>query len=185
MPAHGPTANLEKDKVILLVCLGSRLTAAAAKGSPCFGRHTDPPRRYNEPMFQVDTPLGNLVLVRWTSLREVTEATAFRSAIQSAVLHVKPAVICADWRAASLVSPDVAEVMGAMLRGTNPHLKRSAILLAPEHATFSLQTERLVREAQNPQRRTFRAVPDQLQWLGEVLTPQELERARHFLAPTP
>lgn len=121
------------------------------------------------------------MVARWAGLREVQEAMSFRSAVQAAAARVKPAVICADWRAASVVSPEVSDVMAAMLRGANPLLKRSGILLSADSATFSLQTERLVREANNPQRRTFRQANDLLLWIGEVLSPVELEAARRFL----
>ena len=133
-------------------------------------------------MFRVDSPTGNLVTARWAWLRDTAEAERFRAAIGAAVGRVRPAVICADWRAASIVSPEVADVMLSMLRGANPMLRRSGILLTSERSAFSLQTERLVREAAHPQRRTFRAVPELLVWLSEVLTPAEQAAARQFLA---
>ena len=132
-------------------------------------------------MFHVDTPQGCLVVARWSGMREVQEAMSFRSAVQAAAARVKPAVICADWRVASVVSPEVSEVVAGMLRATNLLIKRSGILLSSESATFSLQTERLVREANNPQRRTFRQANDLLLWIGEVLSPVELDTARRFL----
>jgi hypothetical protein len=133
-------------------------------------------------MFHVSTPAGSLVLARWSDFRTRSEAEAFRDAIKAAVTKVRPAIICADWRSASIVSPDVSEVMSSMLRAANPMLTRSAILLASEHATFNLQTERLVREAGNPHRRTFRVAADMLAWLGEVLTADEHEAARRFVS---
>lgn len=136
-------------------------------------------------MFHVHTPSGRLVVARWTDFHDRSEASSFRDAIVAAVQKVKPAVMCADWRTANLVSPEVSEVMSSMLRGANPMLVRSAILLATEHATFNLQTERLVREAGNPNRRTFRSMSSMLAWLGEVVGPEELDAARMFLADAP
>jgi len=132
-------------------------------------------------MFHVDTPAGCLVVARWSELRTRAEAEAFRDAIRAAVLKVKPAVICADWRSAHVVSPEVAEVFSDMLHASNPVLRRSAILLAADHATFALQTERLVREAANPARRTFREPTEMLVWLAELLGPEESDAARRFL----
>jgi len=133
-------------------------------------------------MFHVDTPSGCLVVARWSEFRSTTEAEAFRDAIKAAVVKVKPAVICADWTRATVVSPGVAEVMSGMLRAANPMLTRSSILLGVEHAIFNLQTERLVREAGNPNRRTFRKAQEMLAWLAEVLSPAEHDAARRFLA---
>jgi hypothetical protein len=135
-------------------------------------------------MFHVDTPAGCLVVARWREFPDTASAERFRDAIRTAVSKAKPAVICADWRQASLVSPAVAEVMSSMLRGANPLIARSAILLAVEHAMFNLQTERLVREAGNPNRRTFRQPGEMLAWLGQVLAPAEHEAAQRFLGET-
>jgi hypothetical protein len=55
------------------------------------------------------------------------------------------------------------------------------VLLTIEHATFGLQAERLVREAALAVRRTFRDKEKMLAWLGEELTPEELEAAARFL----
>jgi hypothetical protein len=132
-------------------------------------------------MFHVDTPSGRLIVARWSDFRSTEEAEAFRDAIKAAVVKVKPGVICADWRRATVVSPGVAVVMSGMLRAANPMLTRSAILLGEEHATFNLQTERLVREAGNPNRRTFRSAEEMLAWLAEVLLRTEHDAARRFL----
>jgi hypothetical protein len=133
-------------------------------------------------MYFVGNPTGSLVVARWHNMNDVADAVAFRSAIQAAVTATQPAVICADWRAALVVSPDVAEVVSTMLRGANALLQRSAILLTHEHATFNLQTERLVREAGNPNRRTFRDAASLVAWLSEVLSPEENRAAEAFLA---
>ena len=90
-------------------------------------------------------------------------------------------MVCADWRQANILAPAVAERLTGLLQRGNPHVERSAILLAREHATFNLQVERLVREAKNPARRTFRDTESMVTFLGEVLTPAETAHARAFL----
>ena len=54
------------------------------------------------------------------------------------------------------------------------------MLLSPTNAIFSLQLERLLREAQNPARRAFRDAQPLLKWLSEILTPEELARAKQM-----
>jgi hypothetical protein len=91
------------------------------------------------------------------------------------------AVICADWRQANVFAPDVGDALLELLRRGNRQFKRSAALLSLHEATFSLQVERLLRDAQNPARRSFRAMQPMLEWLAEVLTPMEQQQASTFL----
>lgn len=91
-------------------------------------------------------------------------------------------VIAADWRAVQVMSPETAAHAKHMLLRMNPRLVRSAILTLPENPTTNLQVIRLVREAENEQRRLFTA-PHELQaWLSEVLSREALARLRTFLA---
>jgi hypothetical protein len=91
-------------------------------------------------------------------------------------------VICADWRGAVVFPPSVGDALLELLRQGNPHFIRSAILLPSENAIFSLQVERLCREAGSPARRTFRDVKPFLAWLQESLTPLESARAVEFIS---
>jgi hypothetical protein len=91
------------------------------------------------------------------------------------------AVICADWREIDVFAPAVAERVVAMLSTTNAKLLRSAILLEAENATFNLQVERVIRDANNPARRSFRDRDKLFSWLGDFLDPEELKGAKDFL----
>lgn len=95
--------------------------------------------------------------------------------------HAKYAIV-ADWRAVRIMPPATAERAREMLASVNPRVTRSSILTLPEDPTTNLQVVRLVREAQNPNRRHFTS-PDTLAvWLSEVLTPAEANRLSSFLA---
>jgi hypothetical protein len=131
--------------------------------------------------FHVEVAGAHMILAGWTGFKTANEAEAFRAAIARAVVRAAPACICADWRRATFVAQDVAAVLLSMLSGTNPHVVRSAILLAEGDVVFNLQAERLVREAGNPLRRTFRSAFEQLAFLGEVAAPDELAAAKAFL----
>jgi hypothetical protein len=135
------------------------------------------------PDYEVPAPAGRVVLARWRRLVDVAHAEAYRAAIFSAVGAVDgPVVVCADWRFADIVAPEVTPVITSMLVGVAHRIERSAIALAKQHATFNLQAERVVREAGNPARRTFRDTEQMLAWVGEVTTPQEHVAMRAFLA---
>ena len=134
-------------------------------------------------MFTVTVRVGRRVEARLTSLADVDEVTRFERAMAEAFASVGGrSVVCADWRQANILPPAVADRLTALLQRGNPHVERSAILLAREHATFNLQVERLVRESQNPARKTFRAPEPMVDYLAAVLTPTEKARVAEFLA---
>jgi hypothetical protein len=95
------------------------------------------------------------------------------------------AVICADWRAIDVFGPEVAEAVVHMLAVTNAKVLQSAILLEPRKATFNLQVERLMRDAKNSSRKSFRDTRKMVAWLAEFLEPNELQSAKDFLVASP
>ena len=130
----------------------------------------------------MDCRVGRLVEARLVSLRSVDEVVTFEQAMAAAFARAGVrSVICADWRQANILAPEVAARLRDLLTRGNTHLERSAVLLAREHATFNLQVERVVREAASPGRRTFRDPEAMLAWLAETLTPAEHARATAFL----
>ena len=134
-------------------------------------------------MYSADVHIGRLIEARLQTLESVEQVGQFETLMREAFAKTggKKAVICADWRQANVLRPDVADrLIGLFTRG-NPFLERSAVLLAREHATFNLQVERLVRESNNPARRTFRATGPLEIWLDEILDPAERTRLRDFL----
>jgi hypothetical protein len=137
----------------------------------------------NSSQFTVENREGRLVESRPLSLRTADDVGAFgRRMREVATGTTGQLVICGDYRRIAVLTQGVADAVVAMMSSTNPRIDRSAVLLASEHATFNLQIERVVREAGNPMRRTFRAVPELEKWLGEVLGPAEKTRLRQFLA---
>jgi hypothetical protein len=132
-------------------------------------------------VFRVETPLKHLVTVRWSDMRTVAEAEEFRGAIREATMRARPAALCADWRSGTILLQPVAAVLIEMFRHANPNLRRAAILLPDTSPTFAMQAERMVREANNPDRRTFRDPKEHLAWFAEIATPEELLAATRFV----
>src|SRR5689334_21183675 len=91
------------------------------------------------------------------------------------------AIFCVDWRRLSVLSPEVASALAELMKGGNSRTLRSTALIG-ERATFGLQMERVIREANNPSRRAFRDPAEMLEWLSEITTAPEQARARDFLA---
>jgi hypothetical protein len=135
----------------------------------------------SHPLYTVDCKVGRLVEARLFILHSVDDVTSFQGAMRDAFRRAGPrSVICADWRRATLLAPDVAEAMIGLLRVGNAFFERSAILLGRDQAIFSMQVERVVREAASPSRRTFRDALRMRRWLAEVLDDDEVHRMNEF-----
>lgn len=133
-------------------------------------------------MFTVEHLGGRLVATRLSSLGGVDEVQQFGARFRDVVGALTgQVVICGDYRGVRVFAPDVAERFSGMLTTANPRVERSAILLAPDAATAALQIERTVKQAANPERRTFRATAELEAWLGELLDAGEKKRLQEFL----
>jgi hypothetical protein len=133
--------------------------------------------------YHVNCRVGRLIEGRLIWLNDAADVAVFQRVMAEAFARAgTDAVICADWRRALVFSPQASEAMIELLRRGNRQLSRSAVLLSGADATFGLQVERLFREANNPNRRSFRAPAPMLTWLAEVLSPAERARAAAFIA---
>ena len=136
--------------------------------------------------FLVEANVGRLICTRLTALQHVHQVAHVELAIVQALQQVaSKVVICTDWRDLNVLGPEVADAVVNMLRVTNVRVERGAILLGPLNAVFSLQVERVLRDAKNPGRRSFRRRGDLLAWIAEVLNPAELSGAARFLENIP
>jgi hypothetical protein len=134
-------------------------------------------------MVEVANPVGKLVTFRVRS--PVEDGNAERAAIdlRRAVQGISgPVVICTDLTDARTFAPAVVDRFLQVMRADNPRLERSAILLGKSSATFELQIERLVREADSPARHTFRDTRALVDWLRPSLTRDEEAALVGFLA---
>jgi hypothetical protein len=127
--------------------------------------------------------VGRLFELRTTSPVGVDEIATFTQRFAALLASTAGRVVtCLDLRESPVLLPQVSEQMLALLRQSNPRVERSAFLLAGGHATLSLQVERLIREANNHNRRAFRAVPELQAYLAVALDPAEQARLAAFLA---
>lgn len=134
------------------------------------------------PNFLVSNPVGRLITTRLFALPSRAAAVEFAERFTEVTARVPGVVmICADYRPITIFSPEVADVLLSLMAAHNSRVERSAILAMPEHATHSLQTARLAKSSGHQMRRRFTSDVEMLSWLGEALTPAELQRARAFL----
>lgn len=124
-------------------------------------------------MFSVVVHEKRILCARIESCDSVDEAKQIALAVRDGLVSAgQPVVGSADFRRAKVFTPPVTEIFVGILKSDNPMIERSGHVLG-SGATLSLQLERIVREAANPLRRTFRSTDDAETWLGEALTPSQ------------
>jgi hypothetical protein len=131
-------------------------------------------------MVTLENRVGRLAEVRLAMPVSLDEIRQLGSDIKRVMLaHGKVAVI-ADLVRCTVFPPQIYDAFVSLLKSDNPGIDRSAYLLA-DSAMFALQLERMVKEAGNPARRTFRDRTALLAWVGEVLDKEEKSAAERFL----
>jgi hypothetical protein len=132
-------------------------------------------------MFTVENRVGRLLEIRMESPLGDDEVVEFRNLTSSIVRAApRPLIVCTDLLRARVFSPASATQITSMMQQDNPLVERNGILVG-ESATFSMQIERMLREAGSRSRRTFRDAPALKKWLKEVLTDDELWRLNIFI----
>jgi len=132
-------------------------------------------------MFTVEIRVGRLLEIRMESPLSAAEVLDFRSVTTATVRAAKrPLVVCTDLLRARVFSPESAAQITAMMQQDNPLVERNGILVG-ESALFSMQIERMLREAGPRSRRAFREPAALKLWLKEVLDENELWRLNAFI----
>lgn len=133
-------------------------------------------------MFSSEHHEGRLIELRVVSPITLEEAAALYRAHVEVISKISgDFIVAVDLRRAFVFPPQVTDQLIALATQLNPRLLRSAILIN-QSAILGLQAERAIKEAGNPNRRTFREPEDLEQWLAEILTKTELSRLHEFLA---
>jgi hypothetical protein len=138
------------------------------------------------PLNTVAIVQGRLLEIRadagYRSLQDVEQVTrAIQRESMKVPLNVR-SVTVVDWRRCPVMSDDASARLLEHMRSTNPRVERSAALASQKSSIAVLQFLRLVRESSHRDRRLFFEPEPLIEWLGEVLTPEELQRLREFLA---
>src|SRR4051794_6581527 len=124
-------------------------------------------------MYSIDCHVGRLIEVLVATPVALEEVEAFGKRLRVVVgPQAGKIIVCVDLRGARVFPPAVAEAFVGVMRGDNPRLERSAFLVS-DSALFSLQVERMIREAGSPLRRTFREPADLAAWVADALTDDE------------
>jgi hypothetical protein len=124
--------------------------------------------------------VGRLVEIRIASPVSLEEAVRWGRDHDALVDRVTGPYVCfVDLVDATVFPPDVVEAYVSTMKSEG-RLVRTGTLLN-KSPTFGLQIQRMIREANHPDRKAFRD-PDELEvWLGEVLHDDERARLRDLL----
>ena len=132
-------------------------------------------------MYRVENPAGRLIEVKLASPLVIEEVEQFTQKYVEVMRKIPVRYVGVVNLLEAYVFPkNVADGLMKLLSGAASHVERSAMLIG-ESAVFGLQVERLIREANNPNRRAFRHGPELVAWLGEVLTAAEKKELERFI----
>ena len=132
-------------------------------------------------MYRVEHPAGRLIEVKLASPLTIEEVEQFTQKYVEVMRKIPVRYVGVVNLLEAYVFPkNVADGLMKLLSGAASHVERSAMLIG-ESAVFALQVERLIREANNPNRRAFRHGPELVAWLSEVLTAAEKKELERFI----
>jgi len=125
--------------------------------------------------------VGHLIEVRVNRLDSVDEVKRFSDAIVRMAGSLADAILVVDLRTPTVFAQPVASAVIELMTRANKVRRKTGILLAPEHAVFSMQLGRLVRQVGDPNRQTFTDPEAMLSWLVDAFTEAERKRAKDFI----
>jgi hypothetical protein len=125
--------------------------------------------------------VGRLIELRVESPVSEEELLQFHDRIAKVIKPIKGQVAtCTDLVGATVFLQPVAARWIEIIKQENPIVERNALLVG-EGAVFSMQVERIIRQAGFKNRKTFLAPAALTAWLGEILTVRERTRLEQFL----
>jgi hypothetical protein len=131
-------------------------------------------------MYSIDNRVGKLVEIRIWSPVSVGEATLWGRDHDAVVNGIVGQYVCfVDLVEATVFPQDVVDTYIGTMKN-EPRLLRTATLLGAS-PTLGLQIQRMLREANSPERKAFREPRELEAWLGVVLTQQERARLRELV----
>jgi hypothetical protein len=132
-------------------------------------------------MHKAENRVGRLVEVKLASPLSLDEVQEFVKELTTIITRIPDKYVGAvDLLGAHVFPPAVADSLVHLLSAASSHVERTAMLIG-ESAIFSLQVERVIRNANNQNRRVFRRREELEHWLGEVLNADERVRLKQFL----
>ena len=132
-------------------------------------------------MYTIENRVGRFVEIRVESPVTEEELARFHDMLAKVIKPIKGQIAtCTDLAGATVFLQPVAARWIEIIKQENPIVERNAILVG-EGAVFSMQVERIIRQAGFKNRKAFLAPAVLTAWLGEILTARERARLEQFL----
>jgi hypothetical protein len=132
-------------------------------------------------MYTIENRVGRLVEIRIESPVTEEELQRFHDLLAKACKVIKGQIAsCTDLAGATVFLQPVAARWIEIIKQDSPLVERNALLVG-EGAVFSMQVERIIRQAGFKNRKAFLAPAALVTWLGEILTTRERARLEQFL----
>lgn len=132
-------------------------------------------------MFISRVGAGRLLEIRIASPFDMGEFKVLEENVKNLLVSAPVKwIACGDFRQAAVFTQDVVQALIELLRSDNPRIERSGFFVSTS-AVFSMQIERILRAAGNPDRRAFRDAKDGVTWLSEVLNAEERAALHRFV----
>ncbi len=131
-------------------------------------------------MFSVVNQVGALLEVRVASPVSMQDAMAMFKQIYKTMPRGSVSRVIVDARQLRIVDPAIVDAVVAMMRQDNPFVERNAFLLH-NGALLFIQIERMLKELNVTNRKSFQDRDAAERWLGEVCSVTERDRLRAFL----
>ena len=132
-------------------------------------------------MHKIQNMVGRLVEVRVTPPLTLDEIKQFVEEHKATVSRIPDRYVgVVDLHRADVFPAEVAAALIQLLSQMADRVERTAFLIG-ESAVFALQIERVIRNAANPNRKSFREPGQLKEWLGEILNASARLRLDRFL----
>lgn len=132
-------------------------------------------------MYTIENRVGRFVELRVEAPVTEEEMARFHDVLAKACKPIKGQIaLCTDLAGATVFLQPVAARWIEIIKQESPLVERNAILVG-EGAVFSMQVERIIRQAGFKNRKAFSAPTVLVTWLAEILTARERTRLEQFL----
>ena len=132
-------------------------------------------------MYTIENRVGRFVELRVEAPVTEEELAKFHETLAKVCKPIKGQIaLCTDLAGATVFLQPVAARWIEIIKQESPIVERNAILVG-EGAVFSMQVERIIRQAGFKNRKAFFTAPTLTAWLAEILTARERTRLEQFL----
>jgi len=132
-------------------------------------------------MYTIENRVGRLIELRVESPVTYEELLEFHERLANVCKPIEgQIVICTDLVGATVITQQVTQRWTSIIKQDAPIVERNAVLVG-EGAVFSMQVERIIRQAGQSNRKAFLSPTDLVAWVADILTVRERARLEYYL----